>query len=65
MLRSFLSVCDGEYTETFVAEASNVGSLPHVVGADRLKGKFRSFLLAFFRNHVSDAVDRARRLRLD
>jgi RNA polymerase sigma factor (sigma-70 family) len=30
---------------------------------DRLKGKFRSFLLASFQNHLSDAVDRARRLK--
>jgi RNA polymerase sigma factor (sigma-70 family) len=29
---------------------------------DRLKGKFRSFLLASFQNRISDAVDRARRL---
>ena len=32
-------------------------------GVDRLKGKFRSFLLASFQNHLSDAVDRARRLK--
>jgi RNA polymerase sigma factor (sigma-70 family) len=30
---------------------------------DRLKGKFRSFLLACFQNYVSDAGDRARRLK--
>jgi RNA polymerase sigma factor (sigma-70 family) len=30
---------------------------------DRLKGKFRSFLLASFQNHISDAADRARRLK--
>ena len=30
---------------------------------DRLKGKFRSFLLASFQNHLSDAVDRARSLK--
>jgi RNA polymerase sigma factor (sigma-70 family) len=30
---------------------------------DRLKGKFRSFLLGSFRNHISDAGDRARRLK--
>ena len=29
-------------------------------GVDRLKGKFRSFLLASFQNHISDSVDRAR-----
>jgi RNA polymerase sigma factor (sigma-70 family) len=33
------------------------------IGVDRLKGKFRSFLLASFRNHLSDAADRARRLK--
>jgi RNA polymerase sigma factor (sigma-70 family) len=32
-------------------------------GVDRLKGKFRSFLLASFQNHLSDAVARARRLK--
>lgn len=32
-------------------------------GVDRLKGKFRSFLLASFQNHISDAVDRIRRLK--
>jgi DNA-directed RNA polymerase specialized sigma24 family protein len=32
-------------------------------GIDRLKGKFRSFLLASFQNHLSDAGDYARRLR--
>ena len=32
-------------------------------GVDRLKGKFRSFLLASFQNHLSDAFDRARRLK--
>ena len=30
---------------------------------DRLKGKFRSFLLASFQNHLSDAGDRAHRLK--
>jgi DNA-directed RNA polymerase specialized sigma24 family protein len=30
---------------------------------DRLKRKFRSLLLAFFQNHLSDAVDHARRLK--
>jgi DNA-directed RNA polymerase specialized sigma24 family protein len=34
-----------------------------LAGADRLKGKFRSFLLASFQNHLSDQVDRARRLK--
>ena len=32
-------------------------------GVDRLKGKFRSFLLASFQNHISDAFDRTRRLK--
>jgi RNA polymerase sigma factor (sigma-70 family) len=30
---------------------------------DRLKGKFRSFLLASFQNHLSDAAEHARRLK--
>jgi RNA polymerase sigma factor (sigma-70 family) len=34
-----------------------------LTGVDRLKGKFRSFLLASFQNHLSDAGDRARRLK--
>jgi RNA polymerase sigma factor (sigma-70 family) len=34
-----------------------------LTGVDRLKGKFRSFLLASFQNHLSDAADRARRLK--
>jgi hypothetical protein len=29
----------------------------------RLKGKFRSFLLASFQNHLSDQIDRTRRLK--
>src|SRR5260370_38500267 len=29
------------------------------MGVDRLKGKFLSFLLASFQNHLSDVVDRA------
>jgi RNA polymerase sigma factor (sigma-70 family) len=32
-------------------------------GVDRLKGKFRSFLLASFQNHLSDVGDRVRRFR--
>jgi len=32
-------------------------------GVDRLKGKFRSFLLASFQNHISDAADRAHRFK--
>jgi len=34
-----------------------------LTGVDRLKGKFRSFLLASFQNHLSDVGDRARRLK--
>ena len=34
-----------------------------LTGVDRLKGKFRSFLLASFQNHLSDAGDHARRLK--
>ena len=34
-----------------------------LASVDRLKGKFRSFLLASFQNHLSDAADRARRLK--
>src|SRR5271166_1112765 len=34
-----------------------------LTGVDRLKGKFRSFLLASFQNHHSDAADHARRLK--
>src|ERR1700751_1216416 len=34
-----------------------------LAGVDRLKGKFRSFLLASFQNHLSDQFDRARRLK--
>jgi RNA polymerase sigma factor (sigma-70 family) len=34
-----------------------------LTSVDRLKGKFRSFLLASFQNHLSGAVDRARRLK--
>jgi DNA-directed RNA polymerase specialized sigma24 family protein len=34
-----------------------------LTSVDRLKGKFRSFLLASFQNHLSDAGDRARRLK--
>src|SRR5258708_6074006 len=33
------------------------------VGVDRLKGKFRSFLLASLRNYLSDELDRARCLK--
>jgi RNA polymerase sigma factor (sigma-70 family) len=32
-------------------------------GVDRLKGKFRSFLLASFQNHLADHADRSRRLK--
>ena len=34
-----------------------------LTGVDRLKGRFRSFLLASFQNHLSDTVDRSRRLK--
>ena len=34
-----------------------------LASVDRLKGKFRSFLLASFQNHLSDVGDRARRLK--
>src|SRR5208337_3077530 len=34
-----------------------------LASVDRLKGKFRSFLLASFQNHLSDVADRARRLK--
>jgi DNA-directed RNA polymerase specialized sigma24 family protein len=34
-----------------------------LAGVDRLKGKFRSFLLASFQNHLSDQIDRARRFK--
>jgi len=34
-----------------------------LAAVDRLKGKFRSFLLASFQNHLSDQFDRARRLK--
>jgi RNA polymerase sigma factor (sigma-70 family) len=34
-----------------------------LAGVDRLKGKFRSFLLASFQNHLSDQADHARRIK--
>ena len=34
-----------------------------LAGVDPLRGKFRSFLLACFQNHISDAFDRTRRLK--
>jgi RNA polymerase sigma factor (sigma-70 family) len=34
-----------------------------LAGVDRLKGKFRSFLLASFQNHLCDQFDRAQRLK--
>jgi RNA polymerase sigma factor (sigma-70 family) len=34
-----------------------------LASVDPLKGKFRSFLLACFRNHISDAIDRTHRLK--
>ena len=34
-----------------------------LAGVDRLKGKFRSFLLASFQNHLSDQADHTRRVK--
>ena len=34
-----------------------------LTGVDRLKGKFRSFLLASFQNHLSDAADQPAALK--
>jgi RNA polymerase sigma-70 factor (ECF subfamily) len=34
-----------------------------LASVDRLKGKFRSFLLASFQNHLSDQADHARRIK--
>jgi RNA polymerase sigma factor (sigma-70 family) len=34
-----------------------------LASVDPLKGKFRSFLLACFQNHISDALDQTRRLK--
>ena len=34
-----------------------------LAAVNRLKGKFHSFLLASFQNHLSDQVDRGRRLK--
>jgi DNA-directed RNA polymerase specialized sigma24 family protein len=46
-------------------DAQDLNLLEHraLAGIDRLRGKFRSFLLASFQNHLSDAGDRARRLK--
>jgi RNA polymerase sigma factor (sigma-70 family) len=52
-----------------VAEDLTQGFFLHVVehraltSIDRLKGKFRSFLLASFQNHLSDQIDRTHRLK--
>jgi DNA-directed RNA polymerase specialized sigma24 family protein len=51
------------------AQDLNQGFLLHLLEhraltrIDRLKGKFRSFLLTSFPNHISDAFKRARRLK--
>jgi RNA polymerase sigma factor (sigma-70 family) len=49
-----------DLTQGFFLHLLQHGAL---VGVDRLKGKFRSFLLASFQNHLSDQADRARRLK--
>jgi RNA polymerase sigma-70 factor (ECF subfamily) len=49
-----------DLTQGFFLHLLERRALTHV---DRLKGKFRSFLLASFQNHFSDAVDRARCLK--
>jgi DNA-directed RNA polymerase specialized sigma24 family protein len=51
------------------AQGLTQGFFLHVIenrtftGVDRLKGKFRPFLLASFQNHLSDVGNRARRLK--
>ena len=49
-----------DLTQSFFLHLLEHRALTHV---DRLKGKFRCFLLASFQNHLSDAIDRARRLK--
>src|SRR6202030_2367483 len=49
-----------DLTQSFFLHLLEHRALP---GLDRLKGKFRSFLLASFQNHLSDAVAHARRLK--
>jgi RNA polymerase sigma factor (sigma-70 family) len=49
-----------DLTQGFFLHLLKHRALTHV---DRLKGKFRCFLLASFKNHLSDASDRARRLK--
>jgi RNA polymerase sigma factor (sigma-70 family) len=49
-----------DLTQGFFLHVVEHGAL---TGVDRLKGKFRSFPLASFQNHLSDAVDHARRLK--
>jgi RNA polymerase sigma factor (sigma-70 family) len=49
-----------DLTQSFFLHLLDRGALMSV---DRLKGKFRSFLLASFQNHLSDQFDRAHRLK--
>jgi RNA polymerase sigma factor (sigma-70 family) len=49
-----------DLTQGFFLHVAEHGALTNV---DRLKGKFRSFLLGSFQNHLSDQVDSARRLK--
>ena len=49
-----------DLTQSFFLHLLKHRALTHV---DRLKGKFRSFLLASFQNHISDELGRLRRLR--
>jgi RNA polymerase sigma-70 factor (ECF subfamily) len=49
-----------DLTQSFFLHLLDRGALMSV---DRLKGKFRSFLLASFQNHLSDEFDRAHRLK--
>jgi RNA polymerase sigma factor (sigma-70 family) len=49
-----------DFTQSFFLHLLEHRALAAV---DRLKGKFRSFLLASFQNHLSDQADRARRLK--
>jgi RNA polymerase sigma factor (sigma-70 family) len=49
-----------DLTQSFFLHLLEHRALAHV---DRLKGKFRSFLLASFQNHISDELDRVGRLK--
>ena len=49
-----------DLTQSFFLHLLDRGALTSV---DRVKGKFRSFLLASFQNHLSDEFDRAHRLK--